>query len=201
MNVLILYTQNSFIYQRVAITDLILFKHKTCNEISLLRATLKKMKEKHENKEKSEEPTERSGTGKKYVLSPVYVLSPICVIQSFCGNQIVFAQHQCSYFFIMFQPKIFFIIIYSLLFFIIYYSIFCAKSLYVVTNVLIFKFIVSSSIFSQSSIPAKKCPIYTIIPYVTYQLSSNQSATQEKMYQARKKKILKIQKFFLQSCS
>ena len=69
MNVRILYTQNSFIDQRVVITVLILFKHKARNEMSFLRATLKKKKEKHENNEKSEEPTERPSAGKKYALS------------------------------------------------------------------------------------------------------------------------------------
>ena len=69
MNVRILYTQNSFIDQRVVITVLILFKHKARNEMSFLRATLKKKKEKHENNEKSQEPTEGPSTGKKYMLT------------------------------------------------------------------------------------------------------------------------------------
>ena len=69
MNVRILYIQNLFIDQRVVITVLILFKYKARNEMSFLRATLKKKKEKHENNEKSEEPTERPSTGKKYALS------------------------------------------------------------------------------------------------------------------------------------
>ena len=37
--------------------------------MSFLRATLKKKKENHENNEKSEKPTERPITGKKYALS------------------------------------------------------------------------------------------------------------------------------------
>ena len=69
MNVRILYTQNSFIDQRVVITVLILFKYKARSEMSFLRATLKKKKENHENNEKSEKPTERPITGKKYALS------------------------------------------------------------------------------------------------------------------------------------
>ena len=69
MNVWILYTQNSFINQRVVTTVLILFQHKAQKEMSFLRAILKKKKEKHENNEKSEEPTERPSTGKKYALS------------------------------------------------------------------------------------------------------------------------------------
>ena len=74
---------------------MILFKHKARNEMSFLRATLKKKKEKHENNEKSEEPTERPSTGKKYALS-IFLLYAL-----FSRNQTIFAQHQCSYFFIV----------------------------------------------------------------------------------------------------